>query len=91
MQNSTPTNLAIAALLLLCAALVIPSCGFLLTGSTDPGKIQAIMDSTNARGCIYARASTLPWVSTTTVLVGTWGDPPPTMKECWSTLPPASP
>lgn len=79
---------------LLPALLLIPlltACGFLLTGSTDPGKVQTIMDSTHARGCIYARASALPWASATTVLVGTWGDPPPSMKECWSTLPPSSP
>jgi len=91
MQKPTPTNLAIAALLLLCAALAFPACGFLLTGSTDPGKVQTIMDSTHARGCIYTRVSAQPWASATTVLVGTWGDPPPTMKECWTTLPPAAP
>jgi len=91
MQKPTTPLLVTPALLLLCSILLIPACGFLLTGSTDPGKVQTIMDSTHARGCIYTRVSALPWASATTVLVGTWGDPPPTMKECWSTLPPAVP
>jgi hypothetical protein len=75
----------------LCAFIWLTSCGLLLTGSTDPAKVQAIMDSTNARGCIYARASATPWASASTILVGTWGDPPPSLKECWQTLPPATP
>ena len=91
MQKPTTPPLVTPALLILCTALLIPACGFLLTGSTDPGKVQTIMDSTHARGCIYARASAQPWASATTVLVGTWGDPPPSMKECWTTLPPAVP
>jgi len=69
----------------------LTSCGFLLTGSTDPGKVQAIMESTHARGCIYARASAEPWAKATTILVGTWGDPPPSMSECWDKLPPSAP
>ena len=79
------------ALSALCGLFAQSACGFLLTGSTDPGKVQTIMDSTHARGCIYARASALPWASATTVLVGTWGDPPPSMSECWDKLPPDLP
>lgn len=81
----------LGALLVLWWIMGTTSCGFLLTGSTDPGKVQTIMDSTHARGCIYARASALPWASATTVLVGTWGDPPPSMSECWDKLPPSAP
>jgi hypothetical protein len=77
---------AALAALSLCA-----SCGYLLTGSTDPAKVEKIMDSTHARGCIYARASATPWASASTVLVGTWGDPPPSLEECWKNLPPAMP
>jgi len=66
-------------------------CGFLLTGSTDPASVKAIMESVHARGCVYARASAAPWVSAVTVLVGTWGDPPPPFQECWAQLPPMSP
>ena len=84
-------SLTILGLLALALIVALTGCPLLLTGTTDPGKVQAIMDSTHARGCIYARASATPWASATTVLVGTWGDPPPTMKECWSTLPPAVP
>ena len=82
---------ATGLLLAIAAVVTLSGCGWLLTGSTDPGKVQAIMDSTHARGCIYARASALPWASATTVLVGTWGDPPPNMTECWEKLPPAAP
>ena len=77
--------------LALCLLIWLTSCGLLLTGSTDPAKVQAIMDSTKARGCIYARASATPWAAASTILVGTWGDPPPSLKECWQTLPPATP
>jgi hypothetical protein len=91
MQKKPTRQLAPIALLILLTALALPACGFLLTGSTDPGKVQSIMDSTHARGCIYTRASATPWASATTILVGTWGDPPPTMKECWQYLPPTTP
>jgi len=91
MQKRTARQLAPLTLLILLTALILHACGFLLTGSTDPGKVKTIMDSTHARGCIYTRVSAQPWASATTVLVGTWGDPPPTMKECWTTLPPAAP
>lgn len=77
--------------LAIAIAIACTACGFLLTGTTDPGKVQAIMDSTHARGCIYARASASPWASASTVLVGTWGDPPPSLEECWKNLPPAMP
>jgi len=73
------------------AALMLTGCALLLTGTSDPAKIQTIMDSTKARGCIYSRASAKPWVSATVVLVGTFGDPPPTMAECWKQLPPELP
>jgi hypothetical protein len=81
-------RISLLGLLMACTA---PGCGLLLTGSNDPGKVQTIMDSTNARGCIYARASASPWASATIVLVGTWGDPPPTLDECWKQLPPDLP
>jgi hypothetical protein len=91
MSTHTNRRNPLRALLALALCLSTTACGLLLTGSTDPGRVQSIMDSTHARGCIYSRVSATPWVSAVTVLVGTWGDPPPTMKECWSTLPPASP
>lgn len=78
-------------LLLLLPPLFTSACSLLLTGSTDPAKVQTIMASTNARGCIYARASATPWASATVVLVGTWGDPAPSLQECWKQLPPDLP
>jgi hypothetical protein len=91
MQPLSIKSRTLILLLILPALIGYTACGFLLTGSTDPGKVQTIMDSTHARGCIYTRVSAQPWASATTVLVGTWGDPPPTMKECWTTLPPSAP
>lgn len=70
---------------------LLVGCAPLLTGTNDPAKVQTIMDSTHARGCIYSRASAKPWVSATVVLVGTFGEPPPTMAECWKQLPPELP
>jgi hypothetical protein len=84
-------SLMILTFLAIALIVALTGCGLLLTGSTDPGKVQAIMDSTHARGCIYARASAAPWASATTILVGTWGEPPPTLEECWKTLPPNLP
>jgi len=91
MQMLSIKSRALIFLLFLPALLGCTACGFLLTGSTDPGKVQTIMDSTHARGCIYARASAKPWAEATTILVGTWGDPPLSMSECWDKLPPSAP
>jgi hypothetical protein len=91
MQTRATRKTAAPPLLALLLALLASACGLILTGSNDPAKVQAIMDSTHARGCIYARASATPWASATTVLVGTWGDPPPSLDECWKTLPPTMP
>jgi len=73
------------------AVCLLVGCAPLLTGTTDPAKISAIMQSTNAAGCIYARASAAPWASITTIIVGTWGDPRPSLQECWKQLPPELP
>lgn len=92
MDNSEETfDLCTLFTLILLLVLVLSSCAFLLTGSNDPAKVQTIMDSTHSRGCIYARASANPWASATVVLVGTFGDPPPTLTECWKQLPPELP
>jgi len=85
------TGGAVRTLAAAATVLIMAGCAPLLTGTSDPGKIQTIMDSTKARGCIYSRASAKPWVSATVVLVGTFGEPPPTMAECWKHLPPELP
>lgn len=72
---------------LIALVLTTTSCTTLLAGTTDPGKVQAIMQSTNAAGCIYTRASASPWASITTIIVGAWGDPRPSLTECWQQLP----
>jgi len=91
MPNPIRKRSSVMLLFVLLLTALASACGFILTGSNDPAKVQAIMDSTHARGCIYARASATPWASATTVLVGTWGDPPPSLEECWKTLPPDLP
>jgi len=80
-------SLTLLGLLLIALIVALSGCATLLTGTTDPGQVKAIMESTNARGCIYARVSATPWASATTVVVGTWGDPPPSLEECWKGLP----
>ena len=71
--------------------LLLHGCAPLLTGTTDPGKVAAIMESTNARGCIFTRASASPWASAVIYLMGTWGDPAPELERCWKVLPPLGP
>lgn len=92
------TNRGFGWLSLICAlaaavivAALLFGCAPLLTGTNDPGKVQAIMDSIHARGCVYARVSASPWAQAITYLVGTWGDPPPDMASCWQQLPPVAP
>lgn len=63
--------------------------GILQNPATDVSQQRAIMEQQNARGCIYFRANALPWASVTTLLVGTWGQEPPSYAECWKGLPPA--
>jgi hypothetical protein len=70
--------------------LILPGvggCAPLITGTNDPAKVKEIMQSTNARGCIYARASATPWAQATTIIVGTWGTDGPKFSECWQGLP----
>jgi hypothetical protein len=74
-------------LVIAATVLLLTGCGFLLTGTTDPAQVQPIMQSTNARGCIYTRASAAPWAQVTTILVGTWGQDPPPYQACWQGLP----
>ena len=83
MRNSHLRAVALAtAVVVLCAG-----CGFLLTGTTDPAAVKAIMDSIHARGCLYARASAAPWASAVTVIVGTWGQPAPELDQCFKSTP----
>lgn len=72
-------------------AIAISGCGFLLTGTTDPGRMAEILKAEKARGCVYARASGRPWADAGLLLVGTWGVNPPTYAECWQGLPPGGP
>jgi len=85
--SRTTTRRITQALLPALSIAATTACAPLLTGTTDPAQIKSIMESTNARGCIYARVSATPWASATTVIVGTWGDPPPSLEECWKGLP----
>jgi len=75
-----------------CAfGLFLAGCAPLLTGTTDPAQVKSIMESTNARGCIYARASAAPWAQATTIIIGTWGQDGPRFEDCWKGIPPGIP
>ena len=91
MRLSTELKILIIVLLYGLALLALNACGFLLTGKTDAGQIQQIMDAIDARGCIYFRASATPYASAGTLIVGTWGTPPLLLSECWQALPPWAP
>lgn len=69
------------------AILALTSCGFLMTGSTDPAHVDMIMKATNARGCILARADAKPWAQVSALIFGTWGDDPPAQEDCWKGMP----
>lgn len=70
------------ALLIALAMLSLTACGPLLTGSSDPDAIKAIMQSTDARGCIAHRNHTEQFLRSDTYVIGTWGTPPPELAEC---------
>lgn len=78
------TSRVVAALV---AGLLAGGCAPLLTGSTDPKDIRDIMQTQNARGCLYARASATPWAQATIIVIGTWGPDPPPYEQCWQGLP----
>jgi len=79
--------LPLGAALLLGLLLLLTSSAQLLTGTSDPAKIESIINSTHMRGCVYTRASGLPWASVTSILIGTWGDPPMDIDTCWRAAP----
>lgn len=71
-------------------ALALAGCsglGILQNPATDTTQQVAIMAQQNARGCVYLRANAAPWASVTTIIVGTWGQDPPSYAECWRDLP----
>jgi len=93
-SKHAPGATALSRLLVTAAVssgLLLTGCAPLLTGTTDPAQVKAIMESTNARGCIYARASAAPWAQATTVIIGTWGQDGPRFEDCWKGIPPGIP
>jgi len=78
------------ALILMCLAAAMAGCsglGILQNPATDTTQQVAIMAQQNARGCVYLRANAAPWANVTTIIVGTWGQDPPSYTECWKGLP----
>lgn len=81
----------IVRMLLLCALLMaLSACsglGILQNPATDTSQQAAIMQQQNARDCVYFKANAAPWAQVTTIIVGTWGQNPPSYAECWQGLP----
>lgn len=75
---------------LLSALLGLSGCSglALLNQNNTEDQTRAILEMQNARGCIYFNGSAAPWASVKTVIVGTWGQNPPSYAECWKGLPP---
>ncbi len=85
-------EVAKVALLVLCLALTgCSGLGILQNPATNTAQQEAIMAQQNARGCVYFKANAQPWANVTTLLVGTWGQNPPTYAECWQGLPAGMP
>lgn len=77
-------------LLLVTLLLLLSSCsglGILQNPATDTTQQLAIMQQQNSRGCVFLRANAQPWANVTTILVGTFGQSPPTYEQCWQGLP----
>lgn len=72
---------------LLVATSLLTACAPLITGSTDPQAVSEIMQSTNARGCLYHTNHTEQFLRSDTVIIGVWGTPSPQLSECIPGLP----
>ena len=77
-------------LALVALAGLLPACSGLALLNQDNTAAQQIeiMKQQNARGCIYFYGSAAPWATVKTIIVGTWGQDPPSYSECWQGLPP---
>ena len=91
MLKTNSRKMAVPVLHAMLAALLIAACAGLTTSCASTSDAKKLMDSTNARGCLYSRASATPWAQATIIVVGTWGENPPTYAECWQGLPAAIP
>lgn len=58
----------------------------LLTGCYA-GNAESIMQDSNARGCLFLRATATPLAGGGILLVGTWGPDPPPYRECFDSMP----
>ena len=78
--------------LMLCVLVLVLLSGCsglaLLNQNNTEAQTQAILQQQNARGCIYFYGTAAPWASVKTVIVGTWGQNPPSYKDCWQGIPP---
>jgi hypothetical protein len=75
---------------ILVLALLLPACsglGILQNPATETTQQLAIMQQANARGCVYFKGNAAPWANVTTIVIGTWGQDPPTYADCWLGLP----
>lgn len=59
----------------------------LALGGCYAGNAESIMQDTNARGCLFLRATATPLAGGGLLLVGTWGPDPPPYRECFDSMP----
>lgn len=74
------------ALTYLVATLIAAIVALLVTGCYATNA-ESIMRDTNARGCIFLRATATPVAGGGILLVGTWGPDPPAYRDCFDSLP----
>ena len=68
--------------LITATVFLLSGCGAILTGSNEPETVRAVMNSTNARGCVAHRNHTEQFLRSDTYIIGTWGTPAPDLADC---------
>ncbi len=58
--------------------------GLLLAGCATAG---TTLEHPTFNGCVYGKGNGAPFVNAGLVVVGTVGEHPPTLAECWNRLP----
>lgn len=65
----------------------LASLAALVIGGCYAGDAESIMRDSNARGCLFLRATATPLAGGGILLVGTWGPDPPPYRECFDSMP----
>jgi len=65
----------------------LTGCPGTFLGGMNSTESLEVMRAQNARGCIFIMGNATSFASARFIVVGTWGDSPPSYEECWRRLP----